>query len=168
MSTRCLIGRQYKDKTIRYIYCHCDGYIDGVGTVLKKFYSDEETIDKLLDLGDLSALGTSPEECPDNLEELFHETFEYWLKWQKDPTDENKAAYDAVTTLYELKNRKFCHLLRPNELPILKLAANKKDYIDQQADAEFRYLYSTKGNWTVQKWGDNSFRTYKIKYKIED
>lgn len=168
MSTRCLIGRQYKDKTIRYIYCHCDGYIDGVGTVLKKFYSDEETIEKLLDLGDLSALGDLPEECPDNLEELFHETFEYWLKWKNNPTDENKAAYDDITALYNSKNRKFCHLLDTCGDSVCKIATDKKDYIDCQADAEFRYLYSTKGNWTVQKWGDNSFRTYKIKYKIED
>lgn len=126
MSTRCLIGRQYKDKTIRYIYCHCDGYIDGVGTVLKKFYSDEETIDKLLDLGDLSAIGTVPEECPDNLEELFHETFEYWLKWKNNPTDENKAAYDDITALYDSKNRKFCHLLDTCGDSVCKIATDKK------------------------------------------
>ena len=63
MSTSSWIGFRNKDKTIRFIYCHHDGYIkNGVGETLVKHYSDPETINKLLDLGDLSALGTEPVE----------------------------------------------------------------------------------------------------------
>lgn len=58
MSTRSYIGKQNKDGSIKYIYCHNDGYINGgVGETLFLFYKDEKKIDQLLELGDLSYLG---------------------------------------------------------------------------------------------------------------
>ena len=57
MSTRSFIGKQGVDGSIRAIYCHGDGYPEGVGSTLFEFYQDEAKIDALLDLGDLSALG---------------------------------------------------------------------------------------------------------------
>ncbi len=35
MSTRCLIGRKVDNNKVEYIYCHHDGYLDGVGETLK-------------------------------------------------------------------------------------------------------------------------------------
>lgn len=61
MSTHARIGIKNKDNTITSIYCHHDGYIEnGVGDRLKKYYTDEEKIRKLMKLGDMSALGTEP------------------------------------------------------------------------------------------------------------
>ena len=58
MSTRSYIGKQNKDGSIKYIYCHNDGYIyGGVGETLFLFYRDEKKIDQLLELGDLSYVG---------------------------------------------------------------------------------------------------------------
>ncbi len=58
MSTRSYIGKQNKDGSIKYIYCHYDGYIyGGVGETLFLFYRDEKKIDQLLELGDLSSVG---------------------------------------------------------------------------------------------------------------
>lgn len=58
MSTRSYIGKQNKDGSINYVYCHNDGYISGgVGETLFLFYKDEKKIDKLLKLGDLSYVG---------------------------------------------------------------------------------------------------------------
>lgn len=61
MSTRCLIGKKEKDGKIKAIYCHFDGYHEYVGKILKDYYKDETTVDKLLALGDISVLGTTPE-----------------------------------------------------------------------------------------------------------
>lgn len=61
MSTRCLIGRENSDRTIDYIYCHYDGYIDGVGKDLVENYNNPKKVDELIALGDLSCLGTTPE-----------------------------------------------------------------------------------------------------------
>lgn len=57
MATRSNIGKKLPDGSIRYIYCHFDGYESGVGATLKKHYLDEKKVDALLDLGSLSVLG---------------------------------------------------------------------------------------------------------------
>lgn len=61
MSTRSLIGLQQADGTVKAIYCHCDGYPEWNGEKLANFYSDEQHINKLLALGDISSLGDKPE-----------------------------------------------------------------------------------------------------------
>ena len=64
MSTRCLIGRKIKDNKVEYIYCHHDGYLDGVGEILKTYYTNDGVIDKLMALGNLSTLGKIAESNP--------------------------------------------------------------------------------------------------------
>lgn len=56
MSTRSRISKVDVDGYIRSIYCHFDGYIDGVGKTLIDNYNTVNSIDKLFELGDLSAL----------------------------------------------------------------------------------------------------------------
>ena len=53
MSTRSLIGHKNKDGSIIYVYCHYDGYIDGVGLDLKQ-YSDSEEVLEMISHGDRS------------------------------------------------------------------------------------------------------------------
>ena len=65
MSTRCRIGIENKDGTITSIYCHHDGYISGgVGEMLAIHYTDEAKVRKLMELGDISSLGTEPVSNP--------------------------------------------------------------------------------------------------------
>lgn len=56
MSTRSRIGIKNSNGTITSIYCHFDGYPDGVGAVLKEHYNDENVIQKFINLGDMSFL----------------------------------------------------------------------------------------------------------------
>lgn len=60
MSTRSTISIINKDGKVRSIYCHHDGYLDYNGKKLVDFYDNEEVINQLMDLGDLSALGNNP------------------------------------------------------------------------------------------------------------
>ena len=57
MATRSLIGLVLKDNSIKYSYCHNDGYLSGVGKTLLKHYKDFDKIDELLNYGDMSSLG---------------------------------------------------------------------------------------------------------------
>lgn len=57
MSTRSYIGILHPDDSINFIYCHHDGYPDGVGKTLVEYYNRESMIDALLDMGPLSSLG---------------------------------------------------------------------------------------------------------------
>lgn len=58
MSTRCRIAIELSDGTIKSIYCHHDGYKSGVGATLLKHYQNPDEVEKLIELGDLSSLGT--------------------------------------------------------------------------------------------------------------
>ena len=60
MSTHARIGIKNRDNTITSIYCHFDGYLEGIGKILNTHYKDEEKIRKLMELGDISCLGSEP------------------------------------------------------------------------------------------------------------
>ena len=62
MSTRSLIGIR-KDVGITYVYCHFDGYLDGVGITLVKNYDTEDKVNDILKNGDMSSLGDSIDTC---------------------------------------------------------------------------------------------------------
>ena len=63
MSTRSMIGKLVEGR-VRYIYCQYDGYLKAVGDTLLNSYADEEHLDKLLDLGNISRLGNHPVSFP--------------------------------------------------------------------------------------------------------
>lgn len=65
MSTRSMIGKKMADGMIKAIYCHWDGYPEGVGDTLLQAYQEPEKIDALMALGDLSVLGTEIGEAQD-------------------------------------------------------------------------------------------------------
>lgn len=56
MATRCRIGLKLDDGTIKHSYCHWDGYPDGVGSTLVRYYNDVDKASELLNLGDMSYL----------------------------------------------------------------------------------------------------------------
>lgn len=56
MATRSTIAKENADGTITSIYCHFDGYPEGVGETLQEHYTDLAKIDQLLALGDISIL----------------------------------------------------------------------------------------------------------------
>lgn len=56
MSTRSAIIRKTSEG-YEGIYCHFDGYPEGVGATLKEHYTEESKIAALFALGDLSSLG---------------------------------------------------------------------------------------------------------------
>jgi hypothetical protein len=58
MATRSRIAIENQDGTVTSIYCHFDGYLEGVGKTLFEHYDREKT-EKLMELGDISVLGES-------------------------------------------------------------------------------------------------------------
>ncbi len=58
MATRSTISILNLDGTVNSIYCHWDGYIDGIGLTLLKHYNTRESINKLIAGGEISSLGS--------------------------------------------------------------------------------------------------------------
>ena len=58
-ATRSMIGIEQPNGKIVAVYCHYDGYPEGVGKMLKKFYKSPAVINKLIKLGKngISTLG---------------------------------------------------------------------------------------------------------------
>jgi hypothetical protein len=63
MSTRSLIAKLNQDETFDAVYCHFDGYRDGVGATLSDNYVTEESVKNLISMGDMSTLGKTLDEC---------------------------------------------------------------------------------------------------------
>lgn len=61
MSTRSLIVTKTDDDKYRGIYAHWDGYPEHNGRILQEHYTDQEKIDTLIDLGNVSVLAPSTE-----------------------------------------------------------------------------------------------------------
>lgn len=62
MATRSTIAIQENDLTIRAIYCHWDGYPEGVGATLAEYYNSKEQAEALIALGGFSSLMETLEE----------------------------------------------------------------------------------------------------------
>jgi hypothetical protein len=68
MATRSTIALEFADGTVQQIYCHWDGYLEGVGAELQSDYMNPFDLRDLIDEGDTSTIG-SPysdrgEDCP--------------------------------------------------------------------------------------------------------
>jgi hypothetical protein len=81
MATRSRIGVQHGN-VIKSIYCHWDGYLEGVGNMLQEHY-DSTKANNLVALGNLSSLGQdigeahpfSPHDLPEKLRNMTHDEF---------------------------------------------------------------------------------------------
>lgn len=63
MATRSLIGIKLNDNIVKTIYCHWDGYPEHNGAILMNHYNTPAAITALMELGDLSALAETPDQC---------------------------------------------------------------------------------------------------------
>jgi hypothetical protein len=87
MSTRSRIAIEKQDGTVKSIYCHFDGYVDGVGKTLFNHY-DKEKLEKLIELGDISVL---------------HESTENTVAYHRDRGEDlHTTSYLSVEGLFEL------------------------------------------------------------------
>ena len=60
MATRSRIAIENQDGSVTSIYCHFDGYLSGVGKLLKEYYTTQPKVQALIELGDISSLDMTP------------------------------------------------------------------------------------------------------------
>lgn len=131
MSTRARIGFQFtswdnKEKIVS-VYNHSDGYPSYVGRILMEHYNTPEKITRLLRLGDISALGTEPVDCP-----------EMW--------DSKSPIYQAVNSL-SVWNVCRTYRGRGEEGCEAKISDSAREMIEDLGE-EYCYLYKD-GKWFV-------------------
>ena len=120
MSTRCRIGYVMQNDRIRSIYCHHDGYPEGVGKTLLQHYDNWSKIKPLIDLGDISGLGSTIG--------VKHDFDDY-------------ESYGDMTTAYDRDRGEKNVKTRVNR--------NRESYVDRgDWDIEYFYLFED-GEWEV-------------------
>jgi hypothetical protein len=115
MSTRSRIAIENQDGTVDSIYCHFDGYLSGVGKTLFNHY-DQEKLEKLLELGDISSLGESTIDtvayCRDRGEDLHFKTF-------KDVEDLFTNGFNSTEEFIYCLNKDGVWLMGRDESPMI-------------------------------------------------
>ena len=74
MSTHSAIIAKFGDKDYRGIYCHFDGYWEGVGETLESRFNSEEQAKELIKLGDCSTITEERVRDYASLGEDWHQT----------------------------------------------------------------------------------------------
>ena len=130
MATRSAIGFVEYDGTITGVYCHWDGYLEGVGATLLKHYNDTYKVLDLLELGDISSLG---EEIGDKHPFSYHGT---------DLSGEQyDQLYGRMTTAYSRDRGENCPA---------KDFHNAKAFRSHYGDCDYFYLYDGK-EWSYSR-----------------
>jgi hypothetical protein len=121
MATRSAIGMQFGD-IVKAVYCHNNGFPEGVGACLLKHYNRTKTA-HLLSLGNLSSLGslTEPDpEFPHSFEKRQPNVCVFYGR-DRDELDHEYQVFDTV-----------------------------EDYKSEFGmDVEYLYLLTIDGNWLV-------------------
>lgn len=122
MSTRSGIGIEREDGSVVGVYCHYDGYPEGVGRILDEHYRDRREVEELVALGSISSLGPEIGE-----RHPFNQRRDDWTTFY---------GRDRGETGTEPKTFDTCEAFRVS----LK-----------SSGAEFLYLFTTAGDWLVAK-----------------
>ena len=103
MSTRCKIGKIYNEK-VKAIYCHWDGYPEYTGQMLIKYYNNDDIIDELINLGDLSCICPRIKPNADEEHSYQNPIDDVTVAYHRDRGEEKHISYyDSVKDfLYEL------------------------------------------------------------------
>lgn len=88
MSTRSTIALEFADGTVQQVYCHSDGYLEGVGDRLRRSFTNPFALRDLIDLGDMSYIGAPYSLRGDNYPaNKFQNLNDYFLNCQQEEYD---------------------------------------------------------------------------------
>ena len=122
MATRSRIGMEQPNGEVRSIYCHWDGYPEGVGATLQEHYTNPEKVAALIALGDISIL--SENVAPRGGQERSQHSFQ------------NPA--DGVTVAY--------HRDRGEEFRAPRVDASVEAFSRSDIE-EYGYVFTQSGEW---------------------
>lgn len=135
MATRSTIALEYADGSVHQIYCHWDGYIEHNGRILNEHYSDPFVLREMMDLGDVSSLGSmiGKEHPFSRLDTTMSQ-------------EEFDTLYGDMTTFYG-RDRGESHVEA-------RKFQSFDDYTKNGQFEEFNYILRTDGQWYVSSSDD--------------
>lgn len=141
MSTRsCIASFDPETGTARSIYCHFDGYPDGVGAMLVNHYATPELVDALMDLGDISGLNERLAPAPGEKHSFDNRAPGVTVAYGRDRGETGTEA------------REWKQLFSIGDLA--------KKLIEYYDDSEFVYIHDGSTWYVIPIWGDK--RLHKV------
>ena len=141
MATRSTIALEFADGTVQQVYCHWDGYLDHNGKILFQHYQDPFKLRDLIDLGDLSSLGTViGSKRPFSKFELDQEAPDF---------------LENVALIEKAEAEGWCNFYgrdRGETNTQAKKFADFEDYVANHQYEEYEYILRKDGNWYVSKY----------------
>ena len=102
MSTRSTISVQNNQGQVILIYCHCDGYLEHNGFILKNHYNTLEKALELVALGYLSSLGLEIGEQHKFEDRGLHPTWCTYYNRDRGDTDVYPHGIESVAEYYTM------------------------------------------------------------------
>lgn len=128
MATRSTIAVELPSGNVAQIYCHWDGYLEGVGKTLLTHYNDMLKAIELITLGDISSLGT-----------VIGEKHPFSFSDAGIGCNEYKDKYGHMTTFYGRD--------RGEENVGFKPFSSFDDYVKNHQYEEYEYILRNDGQW---------------------
>jgi hypothetical protein len=104
MSTRSTIALEFADGSVSQVYCHFDGYLEGVGADLQSGYTDPFRLQALIDEGDMSCIGEPYTALGEDYEDVAPRRFqsfdEYVAECQQEEYDYILRNFDGKATWF--------------------------------------------------------------------
>ena len=111
MATRSIISIKNDDSTYTSVYCHTDGYPEGVGHTLKEFYKDEDRIRELFSYGNMSSLDELISESERALDETYLDNVTVFFGRDRGETDQEAVIVPNKKALKELATDMGCEYI---------------------------------------------------------
>lgn len=115
MATRSAIGIRLNNGKIKAVYCHYDGYPEGVGKTLLEHYDGKTNATKLISLGDISVLDKSMTKPAGH---TFNKPVNgYSVFYGRDRGEKNTKAkiYDSVKDVFNKLGSEYVYVLENNQ-----------------------------------------------------
>jgi len=125
-----------EDGTITSIYCHWDGYPSWNGRILLENYTDEQSVRKLMELGDMSILGRSPVSYRNNQLDLD--------RWSVKDSVRNR---ERKSDLYG-NARCLPYSMRGEDAPAM--ITTKTEGVPSNSGEEYEYMFEN-GEWRFRE-----------------
>lgn len=136
MSTRGHVAIK-EDGKYRYIYNHHDSYIDGLGITLYKHYNNIKKIKNLLELGDTSSIGSTPENSANSYKEHL-----------------NRSVEERGTVAFFRESKRWKDY-QDNEEIWEECQTKETEDINEVLRAEYAYIFDVDENkWYIAYWND--------------
>lgn len=134
MATRSTIAIELANGAVKQVYCHWDGYLEHNGKMLLENYSDPAKLEELINIGDISSLGTEV-----GVQHPFS-SFECNM-----PLAEFEEKFGNMTTFYSRDRGETATLQFFNDFDAYRL---------NHAFEEYNYILRADGKWyfSLNEW----------------